>query len=110
MRRVLLPRRGKGYQLLRRLARIQDGSVRHQRGRAGSPMERGSAVNRGGNAQAARELGLELAPVEKTSDERLGIGLPAGELVEQLPVPALRGAEIGKKARDLRILDDLQKP
>src|SRR5215203_7394893 len=69
-----------------------------------------SAVNRGRSPEAAREVGLELPPVQEAGGESLRVGLAAGELVEELPMAALRGAEIGEEMRDLLVFDDLQEP
>ncbi len=44
----------------------------------------------------------------KRTGESLGLDLAAGEPMEQLPVPALGGAEIGEEVLDLRVFDDLQ--
>lgn len=69
-----------------------------------------SAVNRWRDAEASGEVGLELPPLLETRCQGLLVGVAAGEAIEELPVAALRGAQIGEEVDDLGVFDDLQKP
>src|SRR5262245_14095801 len=69
-----------------------------------------SAVNRRRDSEAAHEIGFALLPVLEAGRKSLRAGLAAGELIEELPVAALRRAEIGEETRDLWVFDDLQEP
>jgi hypothetical protein len=67
-------------------------------------------VDRWGDAQAARELGLEFAPLEEAIRESVGVHSATREPVEELPVAALGGSEVGEEVCDLLIFDHLQEP
>lgn len=66
-------------------------------------------MNRRRDSEASGEVGLELPPALEAGGEGLLVGLAAGEMIEELPVAALRGAQIGEEVSDLQVVYDLQK-
>src|SRR5436305_9626746 len=67
-----------------------------------------SPMHRRRDPGPASEVGLEFAPTEEAGGERFGVDSAAGEAVEELPVAALGGAEIGEEEHDVPVFDDLQ--